>query len=91
MSSKKVNSVPITFPSELSPHPLLATKVRNSDIAFELVEQLKATGPKIVRIIEANGDGDPALLGALFKVLLPCRRRMLLLYVCFRDSARKWF
>lgn len=53
------------------------TKVRNSDIAIELVEQLKATGPKIVRIIEANGDGDPAMLGALFKVLLPCTIKMI--------------
>ncbi|CAN0316369.1 unnamed protein product, partial [Ascophyllum nodosum] len=42
-------------------------EVRDSEIATELVEQLKAMGPKIARIIEANGEGDPAMLEALFK------------------------
>lgn len=42
--------------------------MRDSDITKEVVEQLKITGPKIAGIIEAHGEGDAAMLEALFKV-----------------------
>lgn len=43
-------------------------QVRESDITAEVVEELKSAGPKIAVIIEANGEGDAAMLDTVFKV-----------------------
>lgn len=44
-------------------------EVVKSDITTEVVEQLKQVAPKLTGIIEAHGEGDAAMLEALFNVL----------------------
>lgn len=43
--------------------------MRESDITSEVADQLKGVVPKLTAIIEAHGEGDPAMLGGLFKVM----------------------
>lgn len=59
-----------------------------------MVEELKAAGPKIAVIIEANGEGDAAMLDTVFKVwegnevAVVFRSFVVVLSVCAKHAGR---